>query len=89
MKVYYTQMNVGRAKYTVNYHDGKKTHEDGSTFYDIAIFKNKEKQKKFIKELIKDGYEERLFLFPITSNHDFKLRGNKSIKEVHEEVKKL
>ena len=48
--------NVGRAKYVVNFHDGVKTHSDGSEFFDIAIFSNKKKMKDFIKSLKVDGY---------------------------------
>lgn len=48
--------NVGKAKYLVNYYNGVKTHQDGSKFYDISIFKNKVKMNKFIKELEEKGY---------------------------------
>ena len=58
-KVFYTQMNIGKAKYVVNHYDGKKTHKDGSSFYDISIFSNKIKFKEFINELLKKGYTER------------------------------
>lgn len=58
-KNYYTQSNVGKCKYLVNYHDGIKTHKDGSPFYDVAIFSNKQKEQAFIKELHKQGYVER------------------------------
>jgi hypothetical protein len=51
--------NVGSTKYLVNYHDGVKTHNDGSAFYDIACFRNKKKMKSFIKSLVNDGYTER------------------------------
>lgn len=43
--------NVGKAKYVVSYHDGIKHHNDGSPFYDVAIFKNKKKKDNFIKQL--------------------------------------
>jgi len=42
--------NVGVSKYVVNYYTGKK-HNDGSDFYDIAIFKNRKKKDIFITEL--------------------------------------
>lgn len=48
--------NVGRAKYVVNFHDGVKTHRDGSEFFDIAIFSNKKKMNDFIKDLQANGY---------------------------------
>lgn len=56
MKKYNIMHNVGRAKYVVNFHDGVKTHSDGSEFFDIAIFGNKKKMKDFIKSLKVDGY---------------------------------
>ena len=55
-KEYNVQMNVGNAKYVVNYHDGIKTHKDGSPFYDIKIFKNKKKMELFLKELQRKLY---------------------------------
>lgn len=60
-RVYYTQDNVGKAKYTVNYHDGVKLHKDGSKFFDIAIFKNKIKKSDFITDLLRKGYKYRKF----------------------------
>lgn len=58
-KVYYTMDGIGSAKYTVNFYDGKKTHRDGSPFYDIRTFKNKKDMLNFIQDLISDGYRER------------------------------
>jgi hypothetical protein len=52
------QYNIGKAKYVVNYHDGQKTHQDGSAFYDIAIFRNKRKFEAFVRGLRKTGYVE-------------------------------
>ena len=49
-KLFYTQDNIGKAKYTVSYTDGS-THKDGSPFYGFAIFKNKVKRNAFISEL--------------------------------------
>lgn len=57
MKRYYSQMNIGRAKYVVNFHDGVQTHKDGSPFYAIAIFKSKYKANAFIDLLISQGYK--------------------------------
>jgi len=59
MKVYNQMQNIGKAKYVVNFHDGKKKHKDGSAFFDIAIFKNKVKLNEFIKELIEKGYVKK------------------------------
>jgi len=50
--------NVGKAKYTVSYHDGKKKHKDGSDFFDMEIFKNKPSLEKFKKDLKRKGYKE-------------------------------
>jgi len=58
-KVYYTQNNIGKAKYTVNFYDGIQKHKDGSDFYGIQIFKNKKKRDEYIKKLNKEGYKER------------------------------
>jgi len=52
---YQCQQNIGRAKYVVNYYTGKK-HADGSDFMDIAIFSNKRKKDRFIKELKKTSH---------------------------------
>ena len=57
-KLYYTMDNIGRAKYTINYHDGISTHRDGSAFYGIETFKNKKKYNARLKEMIKEGYKE-------------------------------
>lgn len=59
MKEYYLMYNVGRVKYLVNFHNGVKTHNDGSRFFDIACFKNKKKLNSFVNDLLKDGYTER------------------------------
>ena len=56
MKRFNLKFRVGNAKYLVSFHDGIKTHKDGSRFYDIAIFKNKVKLNNFIKELKSQGY---------------------------------
>jgi hypothetical protein len=56
MKTFYQMDNIGKAKYTVNFHDGKKKHKDGSAFYDIKIFKNKPTLNAFINDLKAQGY---------------------------------
>lgn len=58
-KLFYLQNNIGKAKYVVSFHDGEKTHSDGSAFFDIAIFRNKKKLAKFVKDLQGNGYTER------------------------------
>jgi hypothetical protein len=57
-KTFRTQDNIGTAKYTVSFHDGIKTHSDGSKFFDIRLFRNKKKRDQFIKELKAEGYTE-------------------------------
>lgn len=59
MKEFNLMFNVGRAKYVINYHDGKKLHKDGSRFFDILLFRNKRKFEKAIKNLLVDGYVEK------------------------------
>lgn len=56
MKVFYEQMNVGHAKYVVNFHDGIQTHADGSPFYGIAIFRNLKALAQFKRGLMLSGY---------------------------------
>ena len=58
-KHFYESYNIGKSKYIINYHDGVKTHNDGSSFFDICIFKNIKKMKEFKKSLIKNGYYDR------------------------------
>jgi len=58
-KRYYTQDNIGRAKYTVSFHDGVSKHDDGGDFFNIKIFHNKRERDAFIKQLTANGYHER------------------------------
>lgn len=58
-KIFYIQYGVGKAKYVVNFHNGVSKHKDGSDFYDIRIFKNKDSLEKFRQQLLKTGYTER------------------------------
>ena len=58
-KNYYIQYNVGKVKYLVNFHDGVKTHKDGSAFYDVHCTNNKKDFQKFVKRLESLGYVER------------------------------
>ena len=57
-KKFNTKYNVGKAKYVINYHDGKKTHKDGSPFYDLATFKNMKDFMAYKKKLKYEGYKE-------------------------------
>ena len=51
------QDGIGKAKYTISYHDGKKKHKDGSDFFDIKIFNNKKDLSDFVGSLVKQGYK--------------------------------
>jgi len=59
VKTFYQQNNVGKARYTINYHDGLKHHPDGSDFYDIAIFHHRDRFNLFIDKLTSMGYQEK------------------------------
>ena len=59
MKTYNVQYGIGSARYVVNFHNGEKTHNDGSPFFDIEIFKNKRKLKSFTSSLKKQGYKQQ------------------------------
>jgi len=56
MKTYNINYNIGKCKYVVNYHNGIKTHTDGSLFFDLKIFKNKKSLNDFVKQLDANGY---------------------------------
>jgi hypothetical protein len=58
MKQYYTQDNIGSAKYTISYHDGVSMNKDGSPFFGIHLFNNKVKFNKKTKALEKEGYKQ-------------------------------
>ncbi len=60
MKTFYRMDNIGTAKYTVSKNDGVSTHKDGSLFFDIAIFKNKIKLKRYIQDLLNEGYVQSM-----------------------------
>jgi hypothetical protein len=51
--------NVGKARYVVSFHDGEKTHADGSRFYDVRIFGSKRATDTFVSELQRAGYVTR------------------------------
>jgi hypothetical protein len=57
-KKFNVRHNIGRAKYVLNFHDGEKTHADGSQFYDMKIFKNKVDLKNNVEALKNQGYVE-------------------------------
>ena len=53
---YRIQTNVGKARYVVSFHDGVKTHKDGSPFFDMRIFSAKRAMQKFVRDLESQGY---------------------------------
>jgi hypothetical protein len=55
-KVFKVNPGIGKAKYSISSHDGKKTHKDGSDFYDIEIFKNKVDLENGIKKYTSNGF---------------------------------
>ena len=55
-KTYRKNYNVGKCKYLPSYHDGEKTHGDGSPFFDVALFSNKKLFLKRERELLAEGY---------------------------------
>lgn len=55
-KAYHVQQNIGKVRYLASFHDGHKTHPDGSPFYDIRTFTNKRALAAFTAELDAQGY---------------------------------
>lgn len=56
----YRWLTMGRARHTVSFHDGEKSHSDGSPFFDLKIFSNAREAQKFVKSLQGEGYTECL-----------------------------
>ena len=75
-KRYYQKDGIGKAKYTISYHDGKKKHKDGSDFFDIQIFRNKKDLAKFVNTLHKGGY---VYGFGESVNENFGFEKNLAI----------
>lgn len=57
MKIFNTQLNIGKCKYVINFHDGIKKHKDGSAFFDLNILNTKKDFEARKKQLINSGYE--------------------------------
>ena len=55
-KFHWRQMR--RGQYDVSFHDGEKTHKDGSEFYDMKILHNTKDLNAFLNQLRKQGYVE-------------------------------
>jgi hypothetical protein len=56
MRTFYVMNNVGRSRYVVNFHDGMKSHDDGSPFFDIKICKSRKALTEFVNHLLYCGY---------------------------------
>jgi hypothetical protein len=48
--------SIGKAKYVIDYYDGKSKHNDGSPFIGIKTFSNKIKLEQEVKKLKSEGY---------------------------------
>lgn len=55
-KKFYEMYGIGTTKYSVHMHDGVQTHQDGSPFYGIALFRNRRKKDQYVRELKRQGY---------------------------------
>ena len=53
---YRIQSNIGKARHVVSFHDGVKTHGDGSPFFEVEIFSNMKDRDRFIARLKSKGY---------------------------------
>lgn len=58
LKRYRLQYRIGRARYVVSFHDGRKRHPDGSAFWDIRIFGNRRVCQTFLRTLWETGFTE-------------------------------
>lgn len=56
MKTYNIRHNIGKVKYALFFHDGVKTHKDGSPFFDARTFRNKPTLAEFVAGLRAQGY---------------------------------
>lgn len=59
MKQYRLNHQIGSTKHSVSFHDGEKTHRDGSPFWDLKITRTKRDKLRFVKALAADGYTEK------------------------------
>lgn len=48
-----------RGQHVVSYHDGVKTHKDGSPFYDGRVYKRIETARRFLRKLLTEGYSDK------------------------------
>jgi hypothetical protein len=94
-KVFKVNPGIGKAKYSISSHDGKKTHKDGSDFYDIEIFNNKVDLEKgikkytsngFMKESVNEAVSDKKVDAKLIAN---KMRKNQSTKAFADKVEKM
>lgn len=56
LKTFNMLENVGKVRHVVSFHDGVKTHQDNSPFFDVRTFGRKRDANKFARALETDGY---------------------------------
>jgi hypothetical protein len=71
---------IGKAKYSISSHNGSSTHNDGSDFWDIKIFKNKVDLEKGIKDFKSKGFIEESLI-----KEDIKSDINKFLDKLNKE----
>jgi len=72
---------IGKAKYSISSHNGSSTHNDGSDFWDIKIFKNKVDLEKGIKDFKSKGFIEE----GVEMNEDIKSDINKFLDKLNKQ----
>ena len=83
-KRYNQKDGVGKSKYVISYHDGKKKHKDGSDFFDIQTFRNKKDLAKFVNTLHKGGY-----VYGFNESEDGVPQGYNAVVEDKKQIKDL
>jgi len=56
MKTFRDNPPIGRVRHSVSFHDGEKTHKDGSPFFDLQTFARLTDKKKFVRSLEQKGF---------------------------------
>ena len=56
MKTYRDNPQIGNVRHSVSFHDGTKTHPDGSPFFDLRIFTRQRDKEAFVRQLTRAGY---------------------------------
>lgn len=55
-KAFKVNPQIGKSKYSISYHDGNSKHKDGSDFWGIKIFKNKDELSKGVSDFKSKGF---------------------------------